>query len=199
MITVTVDTKRLTRRLTHIERDQYPFAVAYAITKTAQHIQGEETKAIEKCFDRPTPFTKRAVGIKAATKTIPEGEVFLKDKQAAYLGLQVTGGTRRPKRRALIVPWKHIRLNKYGNIPGLRTGKIQKLLARRDTFSGRVKGVDGIWQRLRGNRLKLLIAWEPKANYKKRFAFYAIALRGFRERFAPQFKRSLAMALKTAR
>lgn len=174
---------------------QVPFATAKALTDTAKEAQLALTSAIATVFDRPTPFTQRAIGITIARKTTLTARIFIKDIQAQYLGLEVTGGTRRPKARALVIPSKQLPLNQYGNIP---QGKIKALLARADTFSGTVRGVPGIWQRTRTG-LKLLVLWEPTAKYRKRFPFYEIVQRVIRQRIDANFKSALAFAIRTKR
>ena len=87
------------------------------------------------------------------------------------------------------MPTRNLKLNKYGNISGGQ-GPIQKLLNRKNTFQGTVGGVSGICQRpdqgklkRRGygmtgkTGLKLLVAYEPTAQYQPRFDFYGIAER----------------------
>ena len=103
MLTFTVKTNvdQVLRGLEGKLREQIPFATAKALTQTAKDVQRAETAEIGKVFDRPIPFTRSAVGITSATKQSLSAKVFLKDIQAAYLKLQVEGGQRFPKRRAL--------------------------------------------------------------------------------------------------
>lgn len=176
-------------------RNQVPFATAKALTRTAQDVQRAIVDQLPTVFDRPTPFTMRGVGITYATKATLTSRVFLRDIQREYLQLQVTGGTRSPKKVALVVP-SGIDLNAYGNLP---RNKVKSLLARKDVFSGRVRGVGGIWQRTANGGLKLLIAYEPKATYRRRFPFGAIARETIERRILPNFRAALAQAIGTAR
>jgi hypothetical protein len=194
LISVTVDASAALRMLRN-QRDQVPFAIARALTKTAQAGQGAATGAINTVFDRPTPFTQRGVRILPARKTDLEARVFLQDVQARYLGLQIAGGTRKPKKRALVLPTE-LKTNRYGNIA---QGAIKRLLARKDTFSGSIRGVGGIWQRTKGGRLKLLIAYEDEAKYEKRFDFAGVVMRRVRQVFASELSSSVTLAMRTAR
>lgn len=173
---------------------QVPFATARALTATAKEVQRAITDELPRIFDRPTPFTQRGIGMTMATKASLTSRVFIKDIQREYLQLQVRGGVRTPKKRALVLP-AEVGLNAYGNIPRSR---LKTLLARKDVFSGRVRGVAGIWQRT-GSGLKLLVAYEPKATYEARFPFGLIAQRVIEKRLLPNFRASLASAIASAR
>lgn len=174
---------------------QVPFATARALTDTAKDVQRAVTDELPKVFDRPTPFTQRGVGMAWATKSSLTSRVFLKDVQRDYLKVQVAGGTRTPKGKALVIP-SGVGLNAYGNIP---RGRIKTLLARKDVFSGRVRGVAGIWQRMAGGGLKLLVAYEPKATYRQRFPFGVIARQTIQRRLLPNLRAALAAAIASAR
>ena len=194
-ISVRPDISRTVAFLNDLERRQLPFATASALTDTAKDAQREEERAIERVFDRPTRFTTKAVGVTPARKTRLEARVFIKRIQADYLALQITGGTRHPRGRAIVLPVRK-RVNKFGNIP---RNTVKRLLARRDTFSGTVRGVAGIWQRQRGGRLKLMLAYEPQATYRKRYDFPGNVRRTVRRRFQSNFNRRWRIALATAR
>ena len=157
-------------------------------------------KAVEKriatTFDRPTPYTQRAVYVRPASKSKLYAEVGIKDRQARYLEIQETGGTRQPKGRAIVLP-VGARLNKYGNMP---KGAVGRALARKDTFSGRIGGVAGIWQRQRkGQPPKLLYAYENDATYQPVFRFQATADEVARTRLRSNISRAMATAILTAR
>jgi hypothetical protein len=174
---------------------QVPFATAKAITDTAKDVQRTLTAEIDRVFDRPVPFTQRAIGMTYANKSTLTARVFIKDVQAQYLRLEVTGGLRTPKNRALVMP-AGVPLNQYGNMP---RNKLRQLLARKDVFSGKVRGIGGIWQRDRKGGLKLLVAYEPQAMYKRRFPFYDIAKAQIERTLLPNLRASLAAAMASAR
>ncbi len=188
------DLARVAREVEERFQRQIPFAAAKALTRTAQDVQKAIVAELPTIFDRPTPFTMRGVGITFATKSTLTSRVFLRDIQREYLKLQVTGGERRPKKVALVMP-AGVDLNAFGNIP---RNKVKALLARKDVFSGKVRGVGGIWQRVNG-RLKLLIAYEPKATYQRRFPFVSIARQTIERRLLPNFRAALATAIASAR
>lgn len=167
-----VDVSNIRRALNHYPDRVAGIATNTALTRTAASARKHIQEQIPKRFDRPTPFTLRAPRFKPATKAKPVAEVSVAPTQAGYLVVQETGGTRRPAKRALVVPVQE-RLNAYGNMP---KGRLKRLLARKDTFSGRPsnRARPGIYQRVggkRSRRLKLLVAYEPKAEYRPRFRF----------------------------
>ncbi|GAB5376485.1 MAG: hypothetical protein AcusKO_29470 [Acuticoccus sp.] len=177
-----------------------PFATSLALTETARDIETNVNKRIGRVFDRPTPFTKRAVFVQRASKAKLVATVGIKDKQAEYLELQEEGGTRLPKGRALVMPVQ-ARVNQYGNIP---RKAVARAVARPDTFAGKVKGVGGIWQRAKAGRkrqrsIKLLYAFEAAAQYRPRFGFMDTARKTAEARFPSQFWRALARAVSTAK
>lgn len=184
------------RSLDDFKRQQLPFATALALTDTARF---DVVPAIERqvdiVFDRPTPFTRKGVGYRPAYKNRPVARVFIKDIQARYLELEEYGGVRTPRRRALVLPAGQ-RVNQYGNLP---RGSVQRLLARKDTFSGTVNGQGGIWQRTRKGGLKLLVAYEDWANYRPIFKFHETAKRTAEVAFPKRFGAALARAIATAR
>lgn len=183
------------RSLTDVEKRQLPFATAKALTDTARmDVKPAVERHIEIVFDSPTPFTKKGVAYKPAYKNRPVASVFIKDIQAGYLTIQKTGGVRRPKGRALAIPARQ-RVNKYGNLP---RGTVKRLLARSDTFSGRVNGQGGIWQRKKRG-LKLLVAWEDRAVYAPRFRFDEVARKAAEMHFPRRFAYALEAALRTAK
>ncbi|WP_156453227.1 hypothetical protein [Polycladidibacter hongkongensis] len=200
--------EEVTKGLTKAERQQVPYAISLALNGVAQDIKANSEKALVRRLDRPTPFTKRGLGLRRASKRRLEAKVFFKDRQAGYLQLQETGGTRRPERKALAVPVA-LRLNKYGNLP---RRSIDRLLKRPDVFQGEVGGVEGIWQRpKRGKRgngsrgtkgssgLKLLIAYEKRADYQPRLRFKDGARKTAAARIAGNFRRAMRKAMRTAR
>lgn len=185
------------RAMKDVERRQLPYAIALTLNATMEDVERNTHKSLSRRLDRPTPFTLRALARRRAVKRNLQASVIFKDSQAAYLEQQETGGIRKPKGRALLLPVGQ-RVNQYGNLP---KGAVKRLLARNDVFSGEVKGVGGIWQRPKGRRkpLKLLVAYQPKAAYQPRLGFRDGALKTAKARIGGHFSRSMALALKTAR
>lgn len=193
-ISVKVDIDRATQWLTGLQREQIPFAVAKALTQTAKDAQAELQAQLPVHLDKPVPFTNRAFAIEPATKSRPTAAVFIKEAQWKYLQYQVKGGTRLPKNKALVEP-VNVALNQYGNMP---RNKVRALLARKDVFVGKIYGFPGIYQRV-GQKLKLLIAFAPQAEYKPRFDFKGIVHRVVMAKFKANFDQALREALRTAR
>jgi len=203
MLNIAADIAAAERMLSDIGRKQLPFATALAINDTAEAVKQVEERDIAARFDRPTPFTQKGIGIKRATKSTLSARVGVKPIQAGYLKRQVTGGTRWPAGRALVVP-AGTRLNKYGNIP-------RRALARAKTKpnvfiagSGRARSSHlppGVYQRARksGGALKMLMAFVPSATYRKQWPFHDIAARRARAVFADNFYTRLRQAIATAR
>jgi hypothetical protein len=157
-LSVTVDLKGFNRAMDSLAKDQIPFATAYALTQTAKLAQREVENAMPRYLDRPTPFTRRAVWTRSATKRRLLAEVAIKDGKATaagardaqgkpikQLGHQVEGGTRPYKQFELLlqsrgmmprgwysVAGKDIPKDQYGNIP---SGIINRVLSQLQAHS----------------------------------------------------------------
>lgn len=187
----------LLRGLTAVEQRQVPYALALTLNAVVTDVKTNTEGSMTRRLDKPIPFTQKGLAIHRATKARLEASAFFKDRQAAYLELQESGGMRRPKGRALVLPADQ-KVNRYGNLP---KGTVKRLLLRGDVFSGSVGGVAGIWQRFGpGKRkLRLLIAYEPEASYRPRLKFQDSAYKTARARIETHFNRSMAFALRTAK
>ena len=218
-ISVKTDVKELTKSLNRIQRKQIPFATSKALNTVAFDVRKMLQDGLDIHMDRPTPYTKRGVQVEKSTKINLVAEVGFRSKtfgkgkgsttQASYMKRQIEGGTRKARSKAIPVPVpKNLKTNKYGSIV---RGKIQKLLADKDKyFSGVPKGISdapGIWQRMPANskrkkpggKIRMVIAWEPKTQYSKRFPFKRIVETTVRTNFRKRFDYELREALKTAR
>lgn len=202
-IDISLDVKQATRGLGSAAR-QVPFAAALATTHLAKMVQLSETEALPSVFDRPTPFTMRAFGVSTASKSSPQAEVFAKTIQARYLEPSETGGLQiLGKGRAIRKP-VDIRTNAYGNIP---KGAIARRVpagqlstkGKRGFFIGKVHGVNGLWQRQPGHKLKLLIAFSRPQPVSTHLEFQRRARAVVKANFAEVFGAALRRALKTAR
>jgi hypothetical protein len=200
LITISVrdDFLRLRDTLDDFARRQLPFALARALTETARQTAAEMTRALPSIFDRPTPFTLRAMAIKPARKENLEAWVFIKDIQARYLKLEETGGAREPEPGSPLVVPVDATLNQYGNIP---RGALSRLKGtkRGQVFVGTIKGVTGFWQRGPFHSIRLLAALHREEQYRPRFR-YAERVRASVERIFPaELSKQLERALATAK
>lgn len=140
------DLKDLSNQLKSLSK-QIPFAAATALTSVARKIQAAEKKGLSRKLENPTPFTVNAVGSTAARRDTLTARVFVKDVAASYLEPFEFGGVHKLNGRALLNP-KNIKLNKYGN---LTRNKLAQLKAKPNVFIGDIDGVNGVWQRKKGN------------------------------------------------
>lgn len=204
-ISVQHNIKQISRGLTNFQRKQVPFATSQALNDVAfslsrKHMPGELNSAFE---GGATPYTKRAFKFKKSTKQKLISSVYTDERTHPYMNLMVHGGQRLPKRKAILVPTKHLRKNRYGNVT---RGKMQTLINdKAKYFSGKPKGFpgagEGIWERYaRGNRIRMVAQYEDSANYSKRFPLQDIGTRYVLSAgvgFAPRFRERLARALAT--
>lgn len=199
MISISHNIRDFERGLSRMAREQVPFATAMALNDTAEDVQDAWLKHLDRRLDRPTPFTRRGIYRRRASKRRLTAEIGFKPVQAGYLRLQAEGGSRLPEKRAILIPVQQ-RLNRYGNMP---KGAVKRVLARDDTFSGKVRGVAGIWKRPAKSRrkgaMKLLVAFQPKVRYQPRLDLRRAAEGRARTVFPSHFARRFRSALATRR
>lgn len=203
MLSIKADFDAAERLLSDLGRKQLPFATAMAINDTAESVKRAEELDIAQTFDRPTPFTKRGLYLRRASKTRLTAQIGAKGVQASYLGRQVTGGTRRPAGKALVVPVQ-ARRNAYGNLPKgalARLGQKKNVFATKRGAAATKHLAPGIYQRTgrKGSDLRMLVAFEPSAKYQPRWKFHDLAMRRARAVFQDNFVRRLRQAIATAR
>lgn len=142
-IDVKVEAAAFKRSLTALEKREFPYAAARALTFTAKDVQKNTVKRMQRVLDRPTRFTLGAFRVLPAKKNYLVAEVGFREFTStsagfrSYLEPLEYGGPRPPKRfekrlRAIgvmsdseyAVPAKGFRLNAYGNIPSSRFVQI---------------------------------------------------------------------------
>lgn len=155
MAGATVDVSNLMARMGRYQ-NQFPFAVASALTRTAKDAQPVVRTAMQRVFDRPTPYTLNSTYISPARKQdpTPTADVFFKNEAskgtpaAKYIYPEVYGGQRNQKRyeRALraagvlpsgmiTVPGAGVKLDNYGNVAaGLINSMLSQLGANPDAY-----------------------------------------------------------------
>ena len=198
-ISITHNIDRVVRFWNRMERQQVPFASAKALTFTARDAAMVERADLPKTFRQPTPWIARGIRFAPATKAEQIASVFVMPQQSAYLSPYVfglrqpgTGGGRRVARPV------NQRTNRYGN---LTRGTVRRLMAKPNTFAGRVKGVDGVWQRAGGRRnprLKLLVAFDRVEAVRRRYRWQDRVAQTVFERHPEHFVAALADAVRTA-
>lgn len=121
------------RALQRVASDQIPFAASRAINDCTRAARDAINRRAGETFDRPTPFTQRAVVAPrelAATKQRLVGTVTVRPVQAKYLLHEEIGGTRQPGEgtrkpgAAIVLPGRGLLLDQYGNIPA---GTLRRL------------------------------------------------------------------------
>lgn len=198
MIDIKLSVKNTSNWLNNVATKQIPFAAANTLNNVAFGVKDEEVKALDTYLDRPTPFTKRGYEVVKANRNRLVASVRARQAQAEYLKFQVGGGSRTPKKTAIVLP-RATGLNKFGNMP---RGRVKSLMNQKTVFSGKVNGVGGIWRRTGGKSnpgLKLLVRYTGEASYRKILPFANVAEVAVGKLFAPEFNKQLARALATSR
>jgi hypothetical protein len=187
--------KEATRGLSKTHKEQIPFATSNAINMTLFQLRKEMGKQTTKHLDRPTPFTQKGFVVDKAKKTTLRGILFIKDIVASYLKFQIDGGTRSTGKNIPIPYTPNARLNKFGNIVGKRSGLVKKS----NQYIGEVNGINGVWEKQKNGKNKLIIAFERSVNYRKRFPFYTIAEMFSKNVFDKNFTKAFLRAVKSAK
>ena len=218
MITIQVTGLReLLAQMDDAGKRQMPFAAARALTLTARQVAAAETAHIMAVFDKPTPFTQRAMGFTPASRTNLKATAFVKDLQAKYLQPGVDGGERQFKSFEqkfadgdgvqVALPGRGTDLNQYGNISKAKIRRIARDVntsgnAKR-FFQGKPKGgsmPSGIYARVNNNtQITPLIVFASAAIYDKRFKFSEIGTEAVNANFETNLVASWQAAMRTAR
>lgn len=200
--------KEVTKYLTNVQKEQIPFAASRTLNelafKLARQTMPEEA---DKTFEGgATPFTRKGFQYTKSTKRDLLASVFVNPTRAKYMQFMISGGTRYPNKRAILVATENSRVNRYGNIP---RGTMQQLINNKDKyFKGIPKGKKGdnfagIWERYGRKdqgRIRMVAAYTDKAQYQPLFMFAKIGNDVVFSRsggFNEIFRRNLNYALST--
>lgn len=208
---------------------QIRYASAVALTRTARRLVGEMESEVERVFDKPVPFTRRAFGSTPATKLSLQSTVFIKDKQAAYLRPSIEGGRRgqKPFERRLAgesapsgywVPGGGVRLTAAGNMTQGQIREIASSIRKSGKFgevfigkpAGHPNAPFGIWGRPKRGQAKArgkaiasgltpLLIKISQPSYKKVFDFYGLVEKRAGTIFNTEFNRAFADAVRSIR
>jgi hypothetical protein len=191
-IRVSDDVKRFTRDMDEAANRQIPFALARALTRTAQDAQGDVRSDLPHRFTIRNTWVSRGIRITPATKAKPEAIV---GSLEPFMARQETGGTKRARSaHHVAVPVKAKRnkrdLIPKGQRPAALKGKpgIFKIV----TASGA-----GIMRREGKQRYPLQILYWLKSGVtvRPRFGFQETTADTVRKRFGLNFVASLSDAM----
>ena len=169
-ISIESNARELQKKLSLFQKKHLGKATEDAINKTLFGLRKEMMKQIVKKLDRPTPFTQKGFIIDKSKNLKLLGILKIQEIRAAYLGFQIDGGVRQGTPNVAVPFTKNIRLNKFGNVAGKRSGLIKK----NTQFQGTINGVEGIYQRMKNNKVKLLHGLETHVTYQPKFPFFKI-------------------------
>ena len=205
----------VTRGMSSIQKKQIPFATMLALNDTAFDLQRVYKAQTKQKFSEPTKFTQTGFAVEKAKKTNLKAVVYVTEKREDYMKLQVDGGVRHPKNKAIIVPNKSNSsdLGKYAS-GNLTKGAVNKIKKQKDKYFFGVpkgnQGSEGIWERygrsatgsVSGARIRQVAKLSNQAKYKALFPWTSIGngvafsrSKGFDSHFAKR----LRFALNTAR
>ena len=205
----------VTKGMSSMQKKQIPFATMLALNDTAFDLQRVYKAQTKQKFDQPTKFTQTGFAVQKAKKTDLTAIVFVTEKREDYMKLQVDGGVRHPKNKAIIIPNRSNsdELAKYrsGN---LTKGAVNKIKKQKDKYFFGIpkgnQGSEGIWERygrtatgsVSGARIRQVAKLSKQAKYKALFPWTSIGngvafsrSKGFDSHFAKR----LRFALNTAR
>jgi hypothetical protein len=142
MISIDMDTRAVERAFGDVVGKQLPFAMMLTVNEVGGKILNKVEAEIEKSFDRPTRWTKKAFYLRRGTKRNPSAVIERKTAigRKFYLEVQAQGGKRpqtaveRLLSRRLpyagnirtVTPARGAKLNKFGN---MSPGQVQKILS----------------------------------------------------------------------
>lgn len=181
-------------------------AIAAGLTAAALAVQEELTAALIASIDDPTPFTQRAIAILPANYRAgrePDAIVYVQERQAEYLRLQIDGGVRRAgdyatTRTGALVPGPHAPVDAYGNLP---RGFVDQALA--DPHVGwttmrKGAGYTALVRNVPGSKPQLLAFIMPTIEYEVSFEFYDIAMRSGEKHVPAEVSKAIDAAVRRA-
>lgn len=228
MIKISASISKALEKLDRAEQSQVPFALSVAINETVKQSVNEDVpREIERVFDRPTRWTKKAFRFERSSKRKLYAVVQRKTAQQGrhYLEVQSKGGSRpltgterHVRSKALagqrvrtVAPTSSARLNAAGNwSPAQRKRALDGALNRGATGGGSGKFFTpargstlspGVYERVgRKRKIRKVAHFSANAStYRSRLDIKAPIKARVRLSFATNFRRSLRRALASAK
>ena len=202
------DISQVLKAQSDLANKQLPFAVARALTLTAQDAQTQIRSNMGQRFTIRNAWSQRGIVVKPADKNVvpARSAVFVGDLWA-YLLQQETGGMKVPTHlgTALGISTSSGHIAVPVDIRATPTQILVKslrpkaLLARKDVFIKDLGGAQAIMQRLPQHKLRLLYILAASATIHPRLGLVETALKVGEQRWAINFAASFQVALATAR
>lgn len=191
-------------------------SAATALNITAARNRRAVQAQMNKKLDRPRKQTLNAVLFKQAKRTDRLDDMYsatyIRDWASKFLAPSFYGATitelydRKPIITPVIANLQKgyglgVKLNKFGNVPGLNKGKIDKVISNPNTFvidlNSRSDLTPGIWYRNpRNNELVLLFLYERDSERRKVLDFNKIGIGVYNNTIAQNWQRALKECLQ---
>lgn len=156
-----IDTGTFSRDVDTVITEEVRPAIAGALNEIAFAARDAVREAMKAGLDRPKPFTLE--GVQVFTARVPgagplDVVVFIADKQAGYLDLEITPGTRRAgmpatTRRGPLIPGPAAPRDRFGNLPRSYVEEV-------------MREPDVAWVQLRPGAPPTLIRHTPGRDYE---------------------------------
>ena len=186
--------KELRKKMGLFQRKHLPKATANAINEIGAKVVNAERAQIQKKLDRPTPFTIKSVDMPAKFRAKPNdlsALVFIKNIAQDYLKYVYQGGIERPSKSKIFAPVTSAggeRLNRYGNLIGLKAKKV-------DNNKNLFFKNDALWKR-QGDGLKLIAVATKFVKHKKFLDFFKIGIGVIKKNYDKELDKQIAKAIK---
>lgn len=191
-------------------------ASATSLSRIAGRARKQQQKLMPRYISDPTPFTVRGVRFTGAKRSEPISKmcsaVYINKTQSAYLNPLIVGETLTElyNRSPIISPVTSnlakkgygigVKLNKFGNIPALKSGKIQKVIDHPNTFvidlPGNGQLSAGIYYRNKNGTIDKLFSFDRDSRREAQYPFSDIALDVWDDGFADLYRDSLRDCLR---
>ena len=187
--------KELKKKMGLFQRKHLPKATANAINEIGAKVVNAERAQIQKKLDRPTPFTIKSVDMPPKFRAKPNdlsALVFIKSIAQDYLKYVYQGGIERPKKAKIFAPVTSAggeRLNKYGNIMGLKSKKI-------DGTKKLFLNNNALWKREGDGGVKLIAVAKNFIKHRKLLDFFKIGIGVIKKNYDKELDKQIKKAVR---
>lgn len=198
MIDISIDKKVVEGNIDSLIK-QTPFLTSMAVNNTAFTAMRSVRSALPHQLKLTKKFITSSMVVNRShyKQPMPTAYVGFLDRVSLQSFMESGRGTRLPRGKAILIP-VNVKRNSRGGIT--KANKPENLLRRRDTFSGKVGGIPGIWQqkKVRGGKkqLILLYRYHNSVTYKRKHTSVEeivtkVASRNFNKELEKAFERNI--------